>query len=87
MDSRRIGVIGAGVSGLVAAAELHRAGHRVTLIEAGRYPGGHTDTHTVEAEGRSWEVDMGFIVMNDRNYPNFDRRSSPSSASRRSRRA
>jgi predicted NAD/FAD-binding protein len=71
---RRIAVVGAGVSGLTAAAELHRAGHEVTVLEAGAHAGGHTDTHTVPlADGSSWQVDTGFIVMNDRNYPNFTR--------------
>lgn len=69
----RIGIVGAGVSGLVAAAEIHRAGHEVTVFEAGSHVGGHTHTHTLEAEGTTWEVDTGFIVMNDRNYPNFER--------------
>ena len=69
----RIGIVGAGVAGLTAAAELHRAGHEVTVFEAGDHAGGHTDTHEVEADGRSWNVDTGFIVMNDRNYPNFER--------------
>ena len=36
---RRIAVVGAGVSGLVAARELHRAGHEVHVFEAGAYPG------------------------------------------------
>jgi predicted NAD/FAD-binding protein len=71
----RIAVIGAGVSGLVAAHELHRAGHEVVVYEAGRYAGGHTNTITVEDEraGATLDVDTGFIVFNDRNYPNFER--------------
>ncbi len=44
----RIAIVGAGVSGLVAAAELHRAGHEVTVFEAGSYAGGHTNTIEVE---------------------------------------
>ena len=47
-ERRRIAVVGAGVSGLVAAAELHRAGHDVHVFEAGEYPGGHTNTIDVE---------------------------------------
>ena len=47
-EHRRIAVVGAGVSGLVAAAELHRAGHDVHVFEAGGYPGGHTNTIDVE---------------------------------------
>ncbi len=72
--SRRIAVVGAGVSGLVAAAELHRAGHEVTVLEGGSHAGGHTHTHSVAlGDGSEWRVDTGFIVMNDRNYPNFTR--------------
>jgi uncharacterized protein len=69
----RIGVIGAGVSGLVAAYELTRAGHEVVVFEAGAYAGGHTNTIRVQDEHEAWEVDTGFIVFNDRNYPNFGR--------------
>jgi predicted NAD/FAD-binding protein len=72
-EPRRIAVVGAGVSGLVAAAELHRAGHDVTVLEAGSYAGGHTNTIDVEEDGRAIPVDTGFIVLNDRNYPNFSR--------------
>jgi uncharacterized protein len=71
--AKRVAVVGAGVSGLVAARELHLAGHDVRLFEAGRYAGGHTNTVTVSDRDGSWEVDTGFIVLNDRNYPNFER--------------
>jgi uncharacterized protein len=64
----RIAVIGAGVSGLVAAHLLHRT-HEVTVFEAGSYAGGHTNTVTVGEH----HVDTGFIVFNDRNYPRFER--------------
>ena len=66
----QIAVIGAGISGLVAA---HRLGgkHDVTLFEANAYPGGHTNTLDVELDGRRYAVDTGFIVFNDRTYPNF----------------
>lgn len=73
--ARRIGIVGAGISGLLAAAELHRAGHRVTLLEANDYPGGHSNTISVEDETApdgEVAVDTGFIVYNDRNYPNFE---------------
>ncbi len=70
----QIAVIGAGISGLVAAHRLSRSRggkHRVTLFEANAYPGGHTNTLDVELAGRRHAVDTGFIVFNDRTYPNF----------------
>lgn len=71
---RNIAVVGGGVSGLVSASELRRAGHEVTVFESGSYAGGHTNTIAVEEPGGNVvPVDTGFIVMNDRNYPNFDR--------------
>jgi len=68
----RIAIVGAGVSGLVAAHVL-QGRHDVTLFEANDYAGGHTHTVHAETEGGAWDVDTGFIVHNDRNYPNFQR--------------
>jgi len=68
----RIAIVGAGVSGLVAAHLLHEQ-HEITVYEAGSYAGGHTNTIRVEDEHETQHVDTGFIVMNDRNYPNFTR--------------
>ena len=69
----RTAIIGAGVSGLVAARELDRAGDEITVFEAGALPGGHSNTVEVETPGGQFAVDTGFIVFNDRNYPNFSR--------------
>ena len=68
----RIAIVGAGISGLVAAHLLHRE-HEIVLYEAGSYVGGHTNTVRVDTAHGTHEVDTGFIVMNDRNYPNFTR--------------
>ena len=69
-ERQRIAVIGAGVSGLTAAWLLSEK-HDITLFEAGDYAGGHTNTEYVEAGGRTWPVNTGFIVFNDWTYPGF----------------
>lgn len=70
---RHVGIVGAGVSGLVAAHVLART-HRVTLFEAADRLGGHADTHEVSAaDGERLAVDTGFIVHNDRTYPVLQR--------------
>ena len=68
----RVAIIGAGVSGLVCAHRLH-AEHDVVLFEASDRAGGHANTVRVETEGGVYDLDTGFIVFNDRNYPNFER--------------
>ncbi|MEF8793090.1 NAD(P)/FAD-dependent oxidoreductase [Thiohalorhabdus sp.] len=70
MTGQRIAVVGAGVSGLVAADRLSRH-HQVTLFEAESRPGGHTHTVTVDAAEGPHRVDTGFIVFNPANYPRF----------------
>jgi predicted NAD/FAD-binding protein len=68
----RIAIVGAGVSGLVAAHLLHRE-HEIVVYEANAYAGGHTNTVRVDTAHHTHHVDTGFIAMNDRNYPNFTR--------------
>lgn len=68
----RIAVIGSGISGMVAAYLLHRE-HDVSVFEANDYVGGHTHTLDVALDGRTLPVDTGFIVFNERTYPNFVR--------------
>ncbi len=68
----RIAIVGAGVSGLVVAHLLHHR-HEVTVFEAAPYAGGHTNTIRVDTPNETHHVDTGFIVFNDRNYPNFER--------------
>ena len=68
----KIAVIGAGVSGLVAAHRL-APDHEVTVYEAGDYAGGHTNTIDIEVDGQRLPVDTGFIVYNQSTYPNFCR--------------
>ena len=68
----RIAIVGAGISGLATAHLLHRA-HEITVFEAGQAAGGHANTVRVDTEHATHHVDTGFIVFNDRNYPNFER--------------
>jgi uncharacterized protein len=67
----RIAIVGTGVSGLVAAHKLHRE-HEIVVYEAAARLGGHSHTVEVEAEDGTHSIDTGFIVFNDRNYPNFE---------------
>jgi len=66
----RIAVIGSGISGMVAARLLHRD-HDITVFEANDYIGGHTHTLEVALDDKTLPVDTGFIVFNERTYPNF----------------
>src|SRR3954467_9662163 len=67
-----IAIVGAGISGLVAA-HLLKDQHQITVFEAGAYAGGHTNTIRVDTAHETHDVDTGFIVFNDRNYPEFTR--------------
>ncbi len=66
----RIAIVGAGIAGLTVAHLLHPE-HEITVFEAGERVGGHTNTIAVQTDDGAWDVDTGFIVFNDRNYPNF----------------
>lgn len=68
----RLAVIGGGISGLVCAYLL-REQHDVVLFEKEPELGGHTHTVDVPVEGGSYAIDTGFIVYNERTYPNFIR--------------
>ncbi|WP_297650602.1 FAD-dependent oxidoreductase [Hydrogenophaga sp.] len=75
MRPARVAIIGSGISGLAAAHTLQGLAD-ITLFEAGGYFGGHT--HTVDmtlpdAHGvpRTFGVDTGFLVLNERTYPNL----------------
>jgi len=70
----KIAIVGSGISGLAVAHAL-RGRADITLFETADYFGGHT--HTVDvtlptAQGLcTWGVDTGFLVFNERTYPNL----------------
>lgn len=66
----KIAIIGSGIAGNTIAYHLNKQ-HEVTVFEAQSHIGGHTHTHTITHEGKEFNVDTGFIVFNDRTYPNF----------------
>jgi predicted NAD/FAD-binding protein len=72
----RVAIVGSGIAGLAAAHQLR--GHaQITLLEAGDYFGGHTHTVDVTMPGPQGEVthgvDTGFLVFNERTYPQLIR--------------
>jgi uncharacterized protein len=70
LSSLKIAVVGSGISGLSAAWLLSQR-HNVTLIEADKRIGGHSNTFICPTPQGNVPVDTGFIVYNDRTYPNL----------------
>jgi uncharacterized protein len=69
MKRLKIAVVGSGVSGLSAAWLLSKS-HEVTIFEQGAHLGGHA--HTLDLDiGQPLAVDCGFIVYNEKTYPNL----------------
>lgn len=67
----KVAVIGSGISGVASAYYLNKYGIDVTVFEAGHYFGGHTNTIDIEIDGNTEPIDTGFLVHNDRTYPNL----------------
>ncbi len=72
LTGMKVAIVGAGIAGLVVAHRLHPR-HEITVFEAADYAGGHTNTVRVDTPNETHHIDTGFIVFNDRNYPNFER--------------
>ena len=69
---KSVAVIGAGIAGLAAAYFLSRR-HRVHVFEKEPRLGGHTNTVMVDGPNGVVALDTGFLVHNDRTYPNLVR--------------
>lgn len=68
--TKKIAIIGTGISGLTCGHLLHGE-NDITVFEENDYIGGHTATKTIEDGGETHRIDTGFIVFNDWTYPNF----------------
>ena len=66
----KIAIIGSGIAGNTLAHHLYKT-HDITVYEANSHIGGHTHTHDIEIDQKKYSVDTGFIVFNDRTYPQF----------------
>jgi predicted NAD/FAD-binding protein len=72
-NNLKIAVVGGGVAGIVCAYLLQQK-HQVSLFEQNDYLGGHTNTIEIkDGPDAGLAVDTGFIVLNDRTYPLFQR--------------
>lgn len=66
----KIAIVGTGIAGNVVANQLH-PNHDITVFEANDYVGGHSNTVDVQLPNGTLPLDTGFIVFNNRTYPNF----------------
>ena len=64
----KIAIIGGGIAGMVTGF-LCSGNNDVTLFEAGNRIGGHVNTIRVEVSGRSYLVDTGFTLFNEKHHP------------------
>ena len=66
----KIAVIGSGISGLSASYYFSK-NHKVDLFEQDDHFGGHSYTYDIKEENKIIAVDLGFIVFNEKTYPNL----------------
>lgn len=66
----KIAVIGSGIAGLSSAWLLAHQ-HQVTVFETNSYAGGHSNAVDVHLDGIDYPVDTGFLVFNEKTYPNL----------------
>lgn len=71
MKMSKIAIVGSGIGAMASAYDLKKLGHQVFLFEKNDYFGGHTHTHNFRYNNYDYTVDTGFLVHNDRTYPNL----------------
>ncbi len=67
-----IAIIGTGIAGMGAAYFL-KGRYDITFYEKNNYPGGHTNTLTIEEGGKTIYIDSAFMVYNEKTYPHLTR--------------
>jgi predicted NAD/FAD-binding protein len=67
-----LAIIGTGIAGMGAAYFL-KDRYEITFYEKNDYPGGHTNTLTIDEDGESVYIDSAFMVYNEITYPNLTR--------------
>lgn len=69
---KTLAIIGTGIAGMGCGHFLHKE-YDLTVYEQDNYVGGHTNTVTVDENGKTIYIDTGFMVYNDVTYPNLIR--------------
>ncbi|MES2761730.1 MAG: FAD-dependent oxidoreductase [Bacteroidota bacterium] len=65
-----LAIIGTGIAGMGCGHLLQHKYH-LTFFEKNNYVGGHTNTVTVDEDGKDVYMDTGFMVFNFETYPNL----------------
>ena len=71
MNKKKLAIIGSGISGISSAYFLSEY-FDITILEKEDYFGGHTRTIKVNDIDKDIYIDTGFIVFNDKYYPNLN---------------
>lgn len=65
-----LAIIGTGIAGM-GCGHLLQHKYKLTFFEKNNYVGGHTNTVTVNEDGKDVYMDTGFMVFNFQTYPNL----------------
>lgn len=66
----KLAIIGTGIAGMGCGHLLHKK-YDIRLFEKNNYIGGHTNTVSVNENGKNVFMDTGFMVFNFETYPNL----------------
>lgn len=66
----KIAIVGTGIAGMGCGHFIQNRAD-ITFYEKNDYVGGHTNTITVDEDGRPVYIDTGFMVFNHETYPNL----------------